>query len=849
MMTALSRYRLRVHQEREFTNRMAFHGGVWQIPYNPAIPAFANAEVINPPDPDQLAGFPASSTLVYSENTRERTNAALTMQWAPSDRLSITGDAMFAQNDQESWSVSDLPFFVRQFEFVEFDDDPVVSLPNFAYEPLVAGGGSDVSQAGRELPFRNSVMSIRDELYSIGLNVKYDINDRLTLAVDAAHGEATAGGNNPYGAIWEGVSLGGQAVASQLMDFRSEIPNAIQAIADGSGPTSTVVGGQLVNFAGGNANGIFEASDLGAQYANRSFIDQESTVDQLQINVAWNDGGPVRANFGLGYIENEVSYERVETRDELGGWNTRTIGDIVTLMGEEAVQTVCIACEFDDHDNQILTTDELVADFEAAGGSFAPGSSLRLVGQEAFFVDPYALAAAFDGYTSGTGAVFDNENRRVSSTDDNLITEDTLSVYGEAILDGEVGDMPMQIVFGLRWETTDVESTTLQRVPLFKRWTSDNDLLDVFGADQQEVADVRLRQPPAGLDVSVDVTDNWKRASFSQTIARAPYNNMFLKTTAGNPATATYLGGVAQGSRGNAELEPLESNNLDLSLEYYYGEGSAFTVAYFTKSVSNFIGNEQVTTTLFDLRDVTSGAPGTRSGQAVAELLARGYAATETNLFTMTAILDNPDDFPGGADDFIDPSQPGGAAQASDVANNYDIDPNSADPLMAFIVQQPTNRENAEIDGWELNWVHFFSDALNGFGLQANATLVDGDISYDNSANPNSGDQFALTGLSDSYNLIGFYENDRFSARVLYNWRDEFLVNTNIGNRVPQYADEFTQLDASASFSLTDQLTFTLEGINLLEEPVTFRGRTDHQVQSFTEGDMRLMLGARYVFR
>ena len=70
----------------------------------------------------------------------------------------------------------------------------------------------------------------------------------------------------------------------------------------------------------------------------------------------------------------------METRDELGGWNTRTIGDIVTLMGEEAVETVCIACEFDDHDNQILTTDELVADFEAAGGSLAPGASLSVGG-------------------------------------------------------------------------------------------------------------------------------------------------------------------------------------------------------------------------------------------------------------------------------------------------------------------------------------------------------------------------------------------------------------------------------------------------------------------------------------
>ena len=840
------------YQEREFSNRTALHGGiVWQIPFNPDIPAFANADIVNPPGPDQLAGFPASSTLVYSENTRERTNAALTMQWAPTDRLSVTGDAMFAQNDQENWSVSDLPFFVRQFEFVQFDNDPVVSLPDFAYEPLVAGAGSDITQAGKELPFRNAVMSIRDELYSIGVNVDYDINDSLTFNFDAAHGEATAGGNNPYGAMWEGISLGGQAVAAQLMDFRSEIPNTIQTIADGSLPTSTMVGGELVNFPGGNANGIFEKSDLGAQYSNRSFIDQESTLDQLQLNLAFDDGGSIKANFGLGYIENENKYDRLETQNELGGWNTNNIGDIVTLMGEDAVKTVCISCEFDDHDDQLLSVEELVADFNAAGGSFAPDTSMRLVGQEAYFIDPFALGEAFDGYVNGAGAEFDNENRRVNNTDDNLITEDTLSVYGEGILDGEIGDMPMQLVLGLRWETTDVQSTTLQSIPLSKVWTSDNDLTTIFSVDQEAVAqDFDYSNLLPSIDVSVDVTDNWKaRASFSKTIARPPLNNMFLRTNALNPSTPTYLGGLAQGNRGNAQLEPLESDNFDLSLEYYYGEGSAFTVAYFNKSVSNFIGNEQVETTLFDLRDVTSGAPGTRSGQAVEELLARGYAATETNLFTMTAILDNPDDFPGGADEFIDPSQPGGAAQSSDIASQYDIAPNEDDPLMIFIVQQPTNQQSADIDGWELNWVHFFDGALNGFGLQANATFVDGDIAYDNSANPNTGDQFALTGLSDSWNFIGFYENDRFSVRVLYNQRSEFLVNTNIGNRVPQYADDFQQLDASASFALTDQLTFTLEGVNLLEEPVTFRGRTEQQVISFTEGDMRLMLGARYVFR
>ena len=33
----------------------------------------------------------------------------------------------------------------------------------------------------------------------------------------------------------------------------------------------------------------------------------------------------------------------------------------------------------------------------------------------------------------------------------------------------------------------------------------------------------------------------------------------------------------------------------------------------------------------------------------------------------------------------------------------------------------------------------------------------------------------ALVGLSDSANLVGFFENDKWSVRVAYNWRDGFL--------------------------------------------------------------------------
>ncbi len=838
------------HQERDYSNRSAIQGGVvWTNPFTTDGGPYGNAVIVNPPS-GQLVGFPNSSQLSYTEGERERTNASVTLQFAPSDDLTVTVDGLFARNDQVQQSVSDLPFFIRQFDFVQFDGNPVVSWPEFISEPHVAGAGSDPTQAGKELPFRNTSFSIRDELTSFGINVDYQLNDSWTLNVDAATSEATAGGNGNDGAISESFSLGGQAVAAQFVDFRTEIPNSIQAIADGSPPTSTMVDGTLVNFPGGNANGIFEKSDLGSQWAFTEFREQKSTLDQFNLKAGFDNGGSVTANFGLGYYDNEIVQKNLDYRDELGGWNTNYVGDIVTLMGEDAIETVNIRSKFNDHDGLLLSEQELVNQFTAAGGTIADGANLRLVGEEAYFIDPVAFMDAFDGFTSAGGSVFDRDNPSLGATDDNTITEDVLSVYAEVVLDGEVATLPMQVVAGLRYEDTGVESASVQSIPQYKEWASDNDFNTIFGSSESLVTqEYDYDNILPNLDLSVDVNDNLKlRSSLSTTIARPPLGAMFVATNAGSPNTATALGGTASGSRGNAELDPLESNNFDLSAEYYYGEGSAFTIAYFNKEISNFLGTEQVTTNLFGLRDVSTGAPGTRSGQAIAELQARGYAVTETNLFTMTAILDNPADFPNGADDYIDPSEPGGAGLSSTVASTYTIVPNESDPLMQHIVQQPTNAEKANINGWEVNLVHFFEGRLQGFGFQANATFVSGDVGFDNSADPDGADQFALTGLSDSWNLIAFYENDTWSARVLFNSRDEFLASTNVGNRVPRYVDPYQQLDFNVGYSFNDNLTFTLEGINMLEEAIVYRGRTDANVQSYIEGDRRIMLGARYVW-
>src|SRR5690606_30885151 len=106
----------------------------------------------------------------------------------------------------------------------------------------------------------------------------------------------------------------------------------------------------------------------------------------------------------------------------------------------------------------------------------------------------------------------------------------------------------------------------------------------------------------------------------------------------------------ASASSQNPKLLPLISDNIDLGLEWYYDDASYVSAALFEKRVRNFTGTEQVDEAHYGMRDVGNGQ---RAQAANAALAARGIAIDDTSLFAMMAILDNPQAFPGGADDFV----------------------------------------------------------------------------------------------------------------------------------------------------------------------------------------------------
>lgn len=135
-----------------------------------------------------------------------------------------------------------------------------------------------------------------------------------------------------------------------------------------------------------------------------------------------------------------------------------------------------------------------------------------------------------------------------------------------------------------------------------------------------------------------------------------------------------------------------------------------------------------------------------------------------------------------------------------------------------YQVSRPYNSNRAAIKGAELGYQQlydFLPGWLGGLGLQANYTYVD-------SATPSKalGGNVPLQVLSrHSANVVGLYERGPVSARVAYNWRDQFLSGTSnvVGQgTLPVYTRGYGWLDASLSCKVGPDLTLRLEGSNLL---------------------------------
>ena len=641
---------------------------------------------------------------------------------------------------------------------------------------------------------------------SFGLNLEWQIDDRQSLRFDAHTDTGKTTPDNPLGQGATTVTFGAPVVLQHSTDYSADLPIQYYTYDDSIS---------------GNDNGVLDTGDLATQ-VQRSWSNwQNMDVDEFDLRYSLQ-GDNSRLDVGANYRGTTIDVRSRSTQQDLGTWGMAYPGD-VNQYAPGLVEEFCMACEFD---------------------HFAAGDT-----RTAFRSDAAKLFAILQPIYENLN---DGLNHSVTVNDSfNSLDENITSLYAQFQTDTEFLGKDLQINAGLRYEQTDVKATALQPVPTGVTWTADNDFVIQYGAGQENVnGKGSYSNLLPNIDFRLNVTDDIvTRLSYSQTIGRVPYGNLFASTSVNPPNRPSVIGGVWSGTSNDPSLLPLESENFDVSVEWYYGEASYASIGFFDKKVSNFLGTGTVDRPLFDLLDPTSGVAGSRSGDALAIIDSLGVDESEANLFTLVALIDANNGDTAAAQAEFEANLVNGVLPQSyvdQIAVAYDVNADSADPLAQWRVTQPVNLREGHIHGWELAWQHFFGDT--GFGIATNYTIVDGDITADNAGNPNE-NQFALVGLSDTANFTAIYEKYGWSARIAYNWRDSFLNATNQGGgRSPQYTDAYGQVDATVSYDLNDHIQLTFEGINLNAEPTRVYRRKEAMTLWGYENEPRYAFGARYRF-
>jgi len=268
---------------------------------------------------------------------------------------------------------------------------------------------------------------------------------------------------------------------------------------------------------------------------------------------------------------------------------------------------------------------------------------------------------------------------------------------------------------------------------------------------------------------------------------------------------------ATSGTFGTPRLKPVEADNFDMSVEWYFSNVGQLTAAFFYKSLKGVITNNTVR--------VNPGDP-----------------------------------VPAG----LNPEVVGVLTTHNGI---------SAPVVLSF----PENsRDTGKVKGFEVAYQQsfdFLPGWLGGFGVNANYTYVsssgvrqttlsatDPDVAAGRTSTVDTS-KLPLQGLSkNSFNITPFYQKGMFEARLAYNWRSEFLLTPRdvIVPFQPILQEAYGSLDGSVFLSFTSHLKLGLQVANITNSVTKTRAVIADDLTTAPRGfytdDRRYSMGLRWNF-
>ena len=842
--------------------------GTNEITWNPStsenyVPSIANITSTNQRE-DGAFFYPRNLVYKHKDNERVRNNFQAAFQYELG-RVRATLDYTYSSVDFSTTGVEHGAWFsgwnarnvtINENGAVVYSDDVGGSVGREYFNQITFGG--DIN--------RNN---------SLGINVDFQVNDDLNITFDHHDSSATKKGTGLDNSIlfsnarWldaanyccDGGPFGanGARMGTAFFDFSGNIP----VLSYTSSDEATGEVRELV------------ASDLAPKEAIMNYQEKTNFMDQTQIIGTWdNNSGLVMdalktVKFGVSEVNQKFRRGKAQEKllqGKLVDGDPTMMNNVLTddSIFKKVNKTNYLGSGSDVY-YFIVSIEDAINSMERDGylkASYSPNAWWNKG-----WAETWPCGTADDANGQGLFS-YDSASRTdtrgilcAGDFDSNDIVDETItSVFVNAFFEHTTAKgQPINVEVGLRYEEVEQASTGITSIPTATTWCLNAEPAlgcNVFGmllGDPQSFTDTGSSDYLLpNINGSFEFAENQiLRFAVSKTNARPDLEEM-RATMDVTPYSPLYPTAII---RGNPDLQPYESENLDLAYENYYAEGSYFAVNYFRKDISGYHGSQNGSGSFNGVTDISQSQffldllqasidyvnwNGTIEGGANVMCATFGWSCnsdfdTRTNNFAWILAHDD-----GGQWWNYDWSYEGDQPTLAGGANTTFVSA-EGDPLYQFSIFKPVNKYSGTLDGIELAIQHLFTDS--NWGVLANVTLVSGDTDVDPAR---IGEQFALPGFGDAANFSVFYEDDTLSARLSYNVRGETYAG--MGEYNPLFIEERGQLDFSASYSLGDNASVFLEAQNLTGEGVRLYSRYEEMLFLYQDHGSIYRAGFRYKF-
>ena len=509
-------------------------------------------------DSSYMLKIPSTFATTAHLEDRKRTAISGAFQFQPNDRVDIVLDGLFTRLDSPSSGYTQSYYLIGRsgsWTDATFEGAPTEMNP----EGTIVTGMTMTNL----IP---ELVTITDhrvvDTYQLGLNGAFDVTDNFSLVGDIYLSKATrdAGGRDKF-VVAHGVGGVPNTATFSLTD--NGLPNIVFDFDESTGVDSI---GDLVRD-----------DQFGPHYSQSNGVNIDDEVNGASLSGRWEmDAGTLAipftateiSSFDFGLVYNK----RTKEREKFDNQHARGIYNAAPFTFGQTGVNVVKPFPVDDF------LSDINGDFPRQFVGFdidAYQEALHAADNNPDIINPATGEPYPEGYSYQDTPLF-NPNESFA------VTEETTSAYLQTNFSGSRWSGNI----GLRYVQTDVSSEgwlwEIERVDALSEW--DYVVIHKDPVPVEETNDYDKLLP--SFNLSYELTDNLLlRLSYAEVMARASLNQL---STQVNDEAASW-GEWTINHVGNPSLSPVEAEQADVSLEWYFQEGSAITAAVFKKNISGFI--------------------------------------------------------------------------------------------------------------------------------------------------------------------------------------------------------------------------------------------------------------------